>query len=128
MLKPMILLRQWLVLIVSLTLFSASSFGAQLHLCRDGQSPPLTSHLVDLIESDHSGNLSQTHDVLDVKMRHPARTGKVFKFQPPWALPNSTWFLPLVVAPETRIAADLRHPQVVSSPRYLLPPLRGPPV
>lgn len=124
----MILLRQWLVLMVSLTLFSASAFGAQLHLCRDGQSPPLTSHMIDLIESDHSGSLSQSHDDLDVKMSQTARAGKIFKFQPPWALPNSTWFVPLVVAPETRLAADLRNPQVVSSPRDLLPPLRGPPV
>ena len=128
MLKPMILLRQWLVLLMSLTLFSASSFGAHLHLCRDGQAPPSTNHLLDLVENDHTGSLSQTHDDLDVKLRQTARTGKVFKFNPPWALLNPTWSIPVVSPSEISFVVELRDPQKISTPSDLLPPLRGPPV
>lgn len=124
----MIFLRQWLVLLLSLTLFSASSFGAHVHLCRDGQAPASTTHLFDRVENDHTTGLSQLHDDLDAKIAQPARAGKVFKFNPTWAVLNLAWSIPIVALSETRLVVELREPQTLSTPSDLLPPLRGPPV
>lgn len=124
----MILLRHCLVLFMCLAFFSANALGAHVHLCLDGQSSPMTKHLADAHESvEKATSVSQGHNDLELKISQKARTGKVFKFNPPPAVTTHSWVVPIVSPTEIGVIADFERPASSPNPRDLLPPLRGPP-
>ena len=125
----MILLRQCVVLFMCLAFFNANALGAHLHLCLDGQSPPASTHLYDAHErTEPTARFSQDHNDVELKITQKARTAKVFKFNPPSAAATHSWVVPIVSPTATLVVADFEDSHSLPDPRYLLPPLRGPPV
>jgi hypothetical protein len=117
--------RLWIVLFSVLAFLFVSSAGTHLHVCFDGQEPPISVHVLDGDHADlHSHDAA--HDDLDIdplSQPHP----KPFHSD----LPVLIFLLVLCILrwrPATAIPVPLRHLICLRSPlRYWRPPLRAPP-
>ncbi|WP_428310016.1 hypothetical protein [Hydrocarboniphaga sp.] len=122
------LLRPWLITLMCLALVIARVSGAHLHMCFDGNEPPVTFHLTD--QGPH-------HDGADAKAHHQdaeasatgeavAKSGKSFFKLPLFLLAALLLWaaLPLVRRFGFALSASARP---IALP-YLRPPLRGPPL
>jgi hypothetical protein len=101
--------------------------GAHLHVCLDGQEPPVQLHLAGASEQHDAAELSRPHSDREVALyRGSATNGKNLQLDLPLAAgglfaPDLQQTVGLITAPRfEQIAA-------YTSVRGLLPPSRGPP-
>jgi hypothetical protein len=101
--------------------------GAHLHVCLDGQEPPVQLHLAGASEQHDESELSRPHSDREVALnRGSSTTGKNLQLDLPLA---ACAVHALQLAPATRQIAVPCFDQVASytAARELLPPSRGPP-
>lgn len=117
-----------LIALVGVSVLSARVSGVHLHLCRDGQEPPATMHLADAGNHDeqHAPADSQHSDVdvgLDAGLAKAAKSLTDF---PSLAGPVAGPFI--LAAVHKAVWAPLNPAHSRARPRFLRPPLRGPPL
>jgi hypothetical protein len=109
-------------------LLSAQVTGAHLHLCFDGQEPPVQLHMLESAEGhDHASGFSRPHFDEEVSLNGDTSTrNDSLQFELPPATTGSVTFdLRPVVAAAAGLPTDCKLP---STARHeLLPPPRGPP-
>lgn len=119
--------RGWMLSVVVLAFVFARLSGAHLHLCFDGNEPPLEIHTTDSAHVDHHAG-SENHDDVDVDPIGDllAKAGKMGLDEP---------FMACVVLIGLRSASTQHGPSPRyashvprAPPRFLLPPLRAPPL
>ncbi len=99
--------------------------GPHLHLCLDGSAPPVSFHISDSVGTELHSGTDVSHQDQTVDVSNPV-LGKVWP-------PGLDGALLLIVAVLLAISQQaLLHPvvrtiPVPGSPRFLRPPLRGPP-
>jgi hypothetical protein len=102
--------------------------GVHLHLCFDGKEPPATLHLLDSALEDHLDGSSGQHqdEYLDDGAASVIKNSTADIDIPPIVLAVLVLW---VVLPRLRIPHTRRDllPAFLD-PKFLLPPLRGPPV
>ncbi len=107
-------------------LLSAQLTGAHLHLCFDGQEPPVQLHVLETDEGHHASGLSQPHTDEDVALNDTSTRDKPVQFDLP---PAAVGAFVHYTAPITTLVAGVRRndPVPVTARDELLPPMRGPP-
>lgn len=109
-------------------LLSAQVSGAHLHLCFDGQEPPVQLHVLDDAGEDHhDSDLSQPHTDEDVALNDGSSPrDKPLQLDLP---PASAGMFPFDPRPATVPVASHRSDNILlfTARDELLPPSRGPP-
>jgi hypothetical protein len=108
-------------------LLGAQITGAHLHLCFDGQEPPVQLHLVDTSEAHHDTGFSLPHSDEDIALSDGSSRAKPFQFDVPPVLTGAFCFdaRPAVAFAAARRPASASRPAVRIE---LPPPARGPPM
>lgn len=112
--------------VLALALFAARSADAHIHMCLDGQEPPVSVHVTDDgVHHDDAPGL-QAHNDKDVKIVSDAGTKKseasdTLVFAALWSLVDRIPFFSADPPQDTALAPA----RAVRS--HLRPPLRGPP-
>jgi len=124
--RAMSVSRPWIVFFSALALLFVSSAGTHLHVCFDGQEPPISVHVLDGDHADLHGN-DAAHDDLDIDPLSKSTPKSFHSDLPVLALAMMLWVL------LWRSAAAIPVPlRCLSSPRspsrYWRPPLRAPPL
>lgn len=118
--------RPWIVFFSVLSLLFVSSIGTHLHVCFDGQEPPLSVHVLDVDHIDLHGN-DAAHDDLDIDPLGKAPPKPFHSDLPVLALAMMFWIL--LWRSAAAVPAPLRYLSFPRSlPRYWRPPLRAPPL
>jgi len=124
--RAMSMKRLWIVLICALAFLFVSNSGTHLHVCFDGQEPPISVHVLD---GDHADlhHDDAAHDELDIDPLSKPPPKPLYSDLPVLAL------LIVVCGLLWRSAAAVPVPlRCLSSPRslprYWRPPLRAPPL
>ncbi len=118
--------RKWLPSLLSGVLLLLQVAGVHLHLCFDGQEPPVTVHLLDSGPNHVPGTTASDHQDRDVDRGSASFIKKALADydSPPiaYAAFASSAVLPQLRIPQTRWSRSPVHDVT-----RLLPPLRGPP-
>ena len=116
-----------ILLVLCSLLLSAQVTGAHLHLCLDGQEPPVQLHVAGATETHDESKFSLPHSDREIALTRNASTpGKFFPLDLPPAIDCTTAHeLQLPADSPTPACAD--HPSFRTAPHELLPPSRGPP-
>lgn len=122
------LARLCLVALVGASVLSVHVSGVHLHLCRDGQEPPATMHLADAGNHDeHHAPADSEHSDVDVGLDAGlAKAAKSLTDLPALAGPVADPFV--LAAVHRAVWAPFGPAQSRVHPRFLRPPLRGPPL
>lgn len=122
-------IQRWLVMMLCVILISARVGGAHLHLCFDGQEPPVSMHLADETFDHHQPTYTAAHHDEDISLVADAVAKSTkSKIDLPPALLVALVLLLLLVG-QTRTPFLRRSTlRIKAAPACLLPPLRGPPL
>ena len=113
------------MVVAAIAFLAASTLGTHLHYCFDGSEPPVSVRVSD--GGIHHADQSQDINDLDIDLGDQVLV-KPFKVDMPW-----------IAIPQVRVASLISDvelfPRVTRQarvslppPRFLSPPLRGPPV
>lgn len=119
-------LQAWLLTLFCVTLLVGRVGEAHLHLCFDGKESPSSFHLFDIGLHHAESGLDTPHEDADVAVSDKLLSKNKFE-----------WNAPLVLLTAIVVFGFLRFPRrfvppftaraIPEAPRFLLPPLRGPP-
>jgi len=108
-------------------LLSVQVTGAHLHLCFDGQEPPIQLHMLDADESHDEAGFSRTHSDEEVALNGDTSTrNDSLQFELP---PVVSGTLAYELVPVTSVPGALRSDDTLlfAARHELPPPPRGPP-
>lgn len=101
--------------------------GAHLHLCLDGQEPPVQLHLPGASEHHDATEFSRPHSDREIALSSASSaSGKLFKVNLPPAI-SGACSLDLAPAAVSIAAPLARQLPPCAAAHDLLPPARGPP-
>lgn len=115
-----------IAIVVLLAFLGVRMSDAHLHVCLDGQEPPLTVHTSDgSVHHDEHHHEESEHNDRDVELNEAA----LFKVSSDADvfLPVIAFFLLPIILETKRVAANLERPPTLRPVSKLRPPLRGPP-
>lgn len=126
MIAPMLMNKLWIALICALAYLFVSSAGTHLHVCFDGQEPPISVHVLDGDHADLHGD-DAAHDDLDIDPLSKSPPKPLYPDLPVLALLivvcGLLWRSAVAVPVPLRCLSSPRSPL-----RYWRPPLRAPPL
>lgn len=122
-------LHPWLLTLFCVVLLMVRVDGAHLHLCFDGKEPPASFHLADFgFHYGKTPGVDASDQDADVALAGEALAKQdKSSFDLPLVLLAALLLWALLQAPR-RFASPLTTPVVSTTPPFLRPPLRGPPL
>lgn len=121
----MAFLKQGLIVVAAIAFLATSTLGTHLHFCFDGREPPVSVRVSD--GGIQYANQSQDNNDLDIDLSDQVLV-KPFKVDMPWITVPQVWVASLVSNVELFSPVARQARVSLSPPRFLSPPLRGPPV
>lgn len=112
------------LILIALAMFVVRSAGGHLHLCFDGDEPPISVHTLETQSHHEPGS---THVDQDVEL--PTATLAKHLGQADDSLLLAAFFVGLLLAlPSATVSGERRHRAPLLQSLFVpLPPLRGPP-
>ncbi len=117
----------WLLTLICAALLFARLGGAHLHLCFDGKEPASSFHLFDNGLHHEPTGVAASHQDADIAVTGEALSKVKFELDLPLALLAAVFLLSLFRRSPHFVSTALPH-AIVAAPRFLLPPVRGPPL
>ena len=115
------------VVLLGMSVLGVRVTGLHTHLCRDGQEAPTAVHLVDAgVHDEHAGS-EQDHQDVDVPAADALAKNAKSDSDSSFAITDLGARL-AVLSRDHDISEFLKVPALRAAARYLLPPLRGPPL
>lgn len=118
-------LKHWLLALVGLA-FIVASTGTHIHLCFDGQEPPSSVHWVDAERGNHHAGQVQDHNDMDLAGVGQALLKSLQVDLSP-VLPSWGWAIPASPSIVNLLPVARQVFVAISTSRFWVPPLRGPP-
>lgn len=118
-----------LLWVVVIAMLAARMTGAHVHVCVDGQEPPVTLHVEDLAGQHSAQHSGQPHNDIDVSVVTEASLKKADDAGGPDVLPLVAAVVLLLIAPPfTRtFLPKERRVRLPPFPAFFLPPAHAPP-